>query len=83
MHILKHRITLAPDLKLDLYRGAKFLSFQMQHDRLTSWWLEDTEGEKETATLHVLPTGGVVDDGLTYLGTLQDDSYVWHLFRSA
>lgn len=82
-HIHKHPILLTSISELAIHEGASFLSFQLQHGALTSWWLEDRAAPKETIRFRVYPTGAGVEPGDIYLGTLQDAQYVWHLFRTS
>lgn len=60
--------------------GAEFLSVQMQHGEITSWWRVDPEAPTERIRFDVVGTGHLVQDDGRFLGTVQDGSFVWHIF---
>lgn len=61
---------------------AKILSVQMQNGRPQIWAMGDTSYDMEARTLVVIGTGQSFDDtNHKYIGTYQDDPFVWHLFE--
>lgn len=58
------------------------LTVQLQYDEVTLWALVDTEESSTKAFIfYVYGTGFEFDDeGLIYLGTVQQKYFVWHIF---
>jgi hypothetical protein len=86
--IWKFPIEPADKFRLDLPKGARFLSVQMQHGEPQSWWLVDpTTNEREARRFRVHGTGHEVDgaDRLVFLGTFQlaGGALVFHLFEES
>lgn len=81
--ILKRVIQLAADPQVVKFRGpgAEVLDFQVQHGVLVIWALEDRDGDPFEERFLIRGTGDYVEDGWAYVGTVQHDHYVWHLFR--
>jgi len=81
--IYKYTLVLgSTNLKMPI--GAKILTAQKQDGQLRLWALIDTETEQPMETRHfmVYGTGDVLPKNPgTYLSTLQDGSYVWHVFE--
>jgi hypothetical protein len=86
----KHPVYVGETL-LQLPRGARFLSVQVQNDQPQSWWLVDPnpdpfDGPLDMVRLVVIGTGHHWDDRLDhwkFLGTfqLEDGAFVGHLFQ--
>lgn len=70
------------DWKVSLPVGAVIVSAQYQRGDLCVWAIVDPDAEKEERKVHVIGTGNVVPDGVSYVGTVQDTSgyLVWHVF---
>lgn len=83
--IHKHRLVLddGPQIIEVQGKGAEVLDFQIQHDVLTIWTLENYRSDDDPTeeTFLVLGTGAEVEYGWTYVGTVQHGQFVWHLFR--
>lgn len=62
--------------------GATFLHAGMQDEVITLWYRCSTEMEKLKVQVIVAGTGHNSADtiGATYLGTVFDGPYVWHIF---
>ncbi len=67
---------------LPLHEGATFLAFMEQGGKLTTWWLDDPTAKDEPVEIFVYGTGFNVHGDKEHLGTIQDGSFVWHLFRT-
>jgi hypothetical protein len=86
-----HKHPVYVNTTLQLPRGARFLSLQVQNGQPQSWWLVDPnpdplDGPLETVNLIVVGTGHQWDDRLDhweFLGTfqLETEGFVGHLFR--
>lgn len=83
--IYKHQLDLVDGPQVIEVRGpgAEVLDFQLQHGRLTIWTLENYRSNDNPVEERflILGTGSEVEDGWTYIGTVQDNPYVWHLLR--
>lgn len=67
--------------ELDLPKGAKPLSVQIQQGRFCLWALVDTDAEIERRLVQRRGTGFEIENpDSTYLGTVQEDPFVWHFF---
>ena len=59
------------------------LTAQLQGDNITLWALvAPSEAAITRVTLHVIGTGWPVPMGLTYLATVQQEGFVWHVFTT-
>jgi len=81
--IYKYQIKLEPRTNIQMPRGAKILSFQMQNGRAYIWSLVDLEQELTEEVFILLGTGHgtLTPDTTDYIGTVQNGSFVWHLFH--
>lgn len=83
--IYKHRLELVDGPQVIEVKGpgAEVLDFQVQHGALTIWTLENYRSNDDVTEekFLILGTGSEVEDGWTYVGTIQQGQYVWHLLR--
>lgn len=83
--IYKHHLALTdgPQVVEVKGPGAEVLDFQIQHDMLTIWTLENYRSNDAPTEerFMILGTGSEVEDGWTYIGTVQHGVFVWHLLR--
>jgi hypothetical protein len=62
--------------------GAKILSIQSQHGRSMIWALVDPNVEDESRWFSIIGTGEPFDDAdMTYIASVQDSPFVWHVFE--
>ena len=63
--------------------GAKILTIEDQDDRLYIWALVDTDAEYEFRYFTIVGTGQDFPeaDDYTYINTIQDGPFVWHIFE--
>lgn len=63
--------------------GAKILSIQTQNDRPYIWALVDIDVECEFRYFSIVGTGHDFPeaDDFTYINTIQDGPFVWHIFE--
>lgn len=68
---------------VELPRGARALSLQVQRGVPCVWWICDPDAPRETRALVVRGTGEPFSllSASLYVGTWQDGNYVWHLFE--
>ncbi len=77
----KH-VAVAINITLNIPEDAKFLSLQMQNSFLCFWFLVNPENHKKRRYFRIFGTGWDFDDShLEYIGTVQDGSFVWHVFE--
>lgn len=53
----------------------------MQGAVITLWTLEGDQVPMRLRTFHVFGTGHVIRGDLSYVGTVHDRSFVWHVFE--
>ncbi len=85
MKIFKYEISLKiPRFKLYLPGNARILSFQMQRHIPMLWILVDPEIDLVPVNFVIHGTGHDInfDEIHDYIGTVQDGSFVWHLFEA-
>ena len=61
-------------------RGASLLDGQFQGDSLVLWALVDPTAPEVTRDVLVAGTGHEVPSSLTYVTTIQQSIFVWHIF---
>lgn len=84
--IYKYSVPIKDEFELELPQGAKILAFQTQNDDPMIWALVDSEKETGKRKFTIRGTGNpiesdMVDDDV-YIGTIQKDGFVWHLFET-
>lgn len=60
---------------------AHILDFQLQDDVPVFWAEVDTEHQKVMRTFMIIGDGWEVPDKSIYIGTLQQNGFVWHLYE--
>ena len=78
--IYKYPIEIIDIQTIKLPKGAIMLTAQLQHGKP---YVDPNEIEAEDVTLRVYGTGQEIDDSLdlTYVGTIQENGFVWHVFK--
>ncbi len=64
--------------------GAEYLTCQMQHGEICAWFIVDPlkRDTTEVRRYQIIGTGhDFSPDGLEWFATVQDGSFVWHLFQ--
>jgi hypothetical protein len=81
--IFKYVIELIERQVIAMPEGAQVRSVQMQHGQIVMWAQVDPDVPKEDRTFAVVGTGHVeIDpDGMEYVESVQDGSFVWHIFE--
>ena len=77
--IWKFVIPLQHAVKIDMPVNADLLTVQLQGDVPTLWASVDPEAQRATRVLTIIGTGREAPEG-RYVGTWQQDGFVWHLF---
>lgn len=81
--IYKYPLILKERQQIELPTSAKFLSLQVQDGTPTIWCMVDTSMQSTyMASVYIFGTGHEVtcSEDCTFLGTVQQGSYVWHVF---
>lgn len=92
--IWKHPMALGRAQRIDMPRGARILTVQLQDNTPTLWTLCDPEQPLESRVIITFGTGHTINlppgckevatahlFGLAYIGTFQQGPYVWHVFE--
>lgn len=83
--IYKYPIPIRSSFTLDMPSEARMLSFQVQYGVPTLWALVNLDSPKARWVFKLLGTGDPQpnDEHLAnYIGTIQHEGYVWHLFHA-
>lgn len=93
--IYKYPLKITDEQSVDMPTGAKILSVQMQGKTLCLWASVNPENKQSKRTICIVGTGNPFDEdrnvrlgtsegrgvGCVYLGTVQDQGFVWHVFE--
>lgn len=84
MTIYKYPIDIRDEQLVKMPKDAKILTVQMQGDNPTLWALVDEKAEKEYRKIRIIGTGHPIPDAdsLTYIGTIQERMFLWHVFEA-
>lgn len=71
---------------VEMPKGAKILTVQMQHDEMCIWAIVNPDVEKQKRLFRVIGTGHPIEskgiEALEYIGSVQQsDLFVWHLYE--
>lgn len=70
--------------KISMPEGAKVLAVAMQGNIRTIWAMVDEDAPMEERDFRTVGTGWPVSEdviGSTYIGTIMDRAFVWHIFE--
>ncbi len=81
--LLKYQITSNMSQQVDVLMPchAVIRAVGIQDGRIFAWAEAEGTGGASTRTFCVIPTGGNVPYAGTYLGTVFDGLYVWHMYE--
>jgi hypothetical protein len=81
--ILKYEVPISNIFQLEMSKIAEILTVQNQRGQLCIWAKQPVSDQvMVTRTFMIIGTGHEFDDGNTkYLGTVQVDVFVWHIFE--
>lgn len=87
LKIFKYQVPFADEgsFSLDLPEGAKILTVQTQREQPQIWALVDPDKPAETRNFLSFATGSPIRENienLSYIGTYQERTYVWHIFET-
>lgn len=80
--IYKYPIKIVDKQVIEMPIGANILSIQMQNGIATIWAIVSTKECFTPVKIRIFATGEEIPSGsvLRYIGTIQDEIYVWHVF---
>lgn len=81
--IWKFQLWIMDEQQISMPGIHKVLDFQIQNGNAVIWAAVDSKSIKEPKTFRIVGTGNPFPQGddLNYIGTAQDDNFVWHLFE--
>ena len=82
--IYKYELQILDEQQVIIPKGANILSVQVQDNKLYFYTLVDTDKEYTVETFLVLGTGNPIEYDIEkdykHVGTVQQRSFVWHVF---
>lgn len=81
--IYKYPLELKELQILDMYEQSEIIGVQIQDNEIVMWALVDNEKDMIECAIKLYGTGHTIRDNindLSFIGTVQLNSYVWHLF---
>lgn len=83
MTIWKYELPLGPksEFVIEMPKGAKVLCVQAQDGEIFLWVKLDPDHCTELRKFTIYGTGNDVPSGGVYIGTVQIDPFVWHVFE--
>jgi len=80
--ILKQKLFFTENIQRVLMpKGAKIVEVR-EEDRFPALWFQcDPSQEEETRSFLIRGTGHGIEDGFTYVGTVHDHPFVWHILE--
>lgn len=82
MKIYKYKLQITDEQVINIPRGSKFLSAQIQHGTLCVWAMVNSFVEKVDIVLFRIhgTDHKVTNPKANFIDTVQDGSLVWHIF---
>jgi len=80
MKILKYRLSGAERQTIEMPVGATILSVQVQHESICIW-AEVEDYTSAGRTFRIVGTGNEVPEQCKYVGTVQQEPFVWHIYE--
>lgn len=81
-YIYKYELELVDVQQVEMHKDATLLSCQIQRGKLTLWAIVEPANPFEKRMIEILGTGQDMQDiPRTYIATVQDGSFVWHIFE--
>lgn len=70
-----------PTGEIQIPKGAKVLTAEIQNEKVCIWAEVDTEQVLEHRTFHVYGTGHLIPEQACYVSTVFDGAFVWHIYE--
>ena len=78
--IHKYQLELG-DQTIELPKDSKIVYVGQQYGSLKMWVDHDIDMPKERRVFTIFGTGHPIPDGVTYIGTVPCDPFVWHVYE--
>lgn len=84
--IWKYQLATVARQTIDMPRGARILTVQLQANAITLWAMANPDARPARRVIEIHGTGermrdpGLTAPGLSYVGTVQQRGFVWHVF---
>jgi len=70
------------NFNIEMPKGADILEVQYQRDEACMWAAVDPEQDTEVREFYSVGTGwGTIVENSKHIATVQEDSFVWHIFE--
>ena len=79
--ILKYEVQNTDRPVIVMPDGANILAVGMQNDNMFLWADVDTDNGERRYELRVIGTGHPVPFGMTYVNTVFQGPFVWHIYK--
>ncbi len=81
--IWKQTLELKKEQIIEIPFDSKFLVAKLQNNQITIWFHCYSENKLEERTILIYGTGHEVlkESEMDYLGTIIQDSFIWHIFE--
>ena len=83
--IYKYKLKNEWDQNIEMLKGSKILTAQLQGDEICIWAMvdENNSNVNEKRNIVIIPTGTQIKYGdLKYIATVQQTVFVWHIFEA-
>lgn len=79
--IYKYPLLLQQHQTVMMHHGARILTAQMQDSSVCLWAEVDIKAPATAVEIKIYGTGFQIGDNVEYINTVQDESFVWHIYR--
>lgn len=81
--IWKFPLVLTDEQIIPVPSGKQFLCAQVHNGVITLWARVETTAPQEYTAIRIYGTGDPIpdEDALSYIGTVQYNGYIWHVFE--
>jgi len=79
--VYKYKLERLESQFLEIPVVADILSVQIQNGDICLWALVDLELGVENKEIIIVGTGMTINCNVNHIGTVQEDSFVWHVFE--
>ena len=84
MTVWWYKLQVVDHQRIQMHKGAKVLSVQVEDEDLNVWALVDPSAEEIDVSFRIAGTGHIIDNEVVnaeFLGTVQRNGLVFHIWR--
>jgi hypothetical protein len=82
MVIFKFNLKLTDEIQtITMPAFSKIVHTEMQHGKITAWFMCDSEEEPTESDFKIVGTGHKFGNEFEYVGTCLDGMFVWHILE--